>query len=258
MIDFYVHQTKGFNLGNFVMCTPAITSLHTHYNKPIPMVFNTPYLENMYRDWDAIEIITQAEATNRRLRRLFSTSLTNTVIEDYKFIHNTVCGMKGIKTDEVPWTYAPKLTQSGQSEYVVIIRGCLPGGSWADHKFIPDEYYKHCLDNIDMTIKFIGSTNDYNEYLSDLIEYAKKSNKVEVILDDTDQILREINGAKYIVSNDTGWYHIAGALDKPIFCMWKDTPYTKNLVPGDNCTYSRKGDWMNDFDTYIKGEIDVK
>ena len=52
---------------------------------------------------------------------------------------------------------------------------------------------------------------------------------------------------KYIISNDTGMYHVAGAFNKPIFVMWKDSPFEKNISPGEACFFSRKGKWLEDF-----------
>ncbi len=252
-IDFYVHQTKEYRLGNFVMCTPTIKTLYDFYKTPVPVVFSTEYLKEIYKNWNKIEIINQDQVKKRKLTKLFGTNLINMEIEDYKFIHQTICDKKEIQFTSTPLTYAPKLKSTDNSDYAVIIKGCFPNSAWEEKKHIPDIHYKKAIDKIKMKIKFIGSIADYNDYLKPLVEHSKHEHKVEVILESVDQILREINGAKIVITNDTGWYHVAGALNKKMFCFWKDTPFRKNLVPGNNCTYSHKNFWDKDFENWIEG-----
>ena len=75
------------------------------------------------------------------------------------------------------------------------------------------------------------------------------------VLNSIEDTLAIINNAKFIITNDTGFYHAAGALQKDSFVLWKDTPLIKNQAPSSTCFFSRKGKWEDDFKEWIKNKI---
>ena len=79
-------------------------------------------------------------------------------------------------------------------------------------------------------------------------------NKV-VILDSIKDTLAAINNSRFVISNDTGFYHAAGAMSKDSFIIWKDTSLVKNQAPHKNCFFSRKGNWEVDFNKWIENKI---
>ena len=109
-------------------------------------------------------------------------------------------------------------------------------------------YKPHISDKIykNYEIVFIGSDKD-NERLNPLIKHVEKK---YVILNDIKKSVGSIIGAKFIVGNDTGMYHVASAFDKHIFVLWKDTKFEKNRSPGTNCYYSFKNNWEKGFDEF--------
>jgi ADP-heptose:LPS heptosyltransferase len=74
----------------------------------------------------------------------------------------------------------------------------------------------------------------------------------KIMLGDIQLAITLISKADIIISNDTGLYHAAGAMRKKGFILWKDTLFTKNNTPNDNFFRSRKGNWKEDFDTWIE------
>ena len=70
-----------------------------------------------------------------------------------------------------------------------------------------------------------------------------------MIKDDIIGSLAALNDADFVISNDTGMYHAAGALDKRQFVMWKDTNKIKNSTPSKKAYISN--DWIKDFKKWI-------
>ena len=45
---FYVHQRKGWEVGNFINCTPTIQTLSSVTKEPVPVLFDTEHVAEMY------------------------------------------------------------------------------------------------------------------------------------------------------------------------------------------------------------------
>ena len=68
-----------------------------------------------------------------------------------------------------------------------------------------------------------------------------------IILNDIRKSLGALYHSDLIISNDTGMYHAAGALNKKIFVLWKDTNFNKNKSPGKKCIFSQNKAWWEDY-----------
>jgi ADP-heptose:LPS heptosyltransferase len=64
-----------------------------------------------------------------------------------------------------------------------------------------------------------------------------------------------IQNAKLIISNDTGLAHAAGAMNKNILILWKDTPFIKNQNPGLNTKYCYKKDWSDCIKEFLNQSV---
>ena len=108
--------------------------------------------------------------------------------------------------------------------------------------------YKKILGMIPKKYKviYIGNSYDYEVGLRNLEKHRGKA-----ILNKIIKCASLLTHADHVISNDTGWYHAAGALNKKTFVMWKDTPFEKNWSPGKDVFYSRKGNWTSDFKEWI-------
>jgi hypothetical protein len=221
VLDFYIRQLAGSELGNFVNTTPAIITLYHEFNKRVPVVFDTNYVKDLYQDWDKIEVLSLEECRKRDLKQLVHSGEAMNYQEPEYITRYKYCMQKAgvLGSKAFPMPYAPQRSTDIEGEYVVIARGCIdhPQAAWKNHKEVGDEIFKYIMGNINLPIYIVG------------------------------------NHAKYFISNDTGLMHVASALQKKCFILWKDTPFVKNKPPGPQCFFSMKNNWYNDFNKWIKG-----
>ncbi|MGA1871585.1 MAG: glycosyltransferase family 9 protein [bacterium] len=204
----------------------------------------------MYEKCKFITIIDTFKSTHT-LKLLFGSNLTNARIEDWRYIYQKICAKLGMKPGKIPHTYVDTYDYSLKGKYVVIVRGMV-SDVWREKKDPGDEIYKHMvvrLQSKGYKLVFIGTDADYSRNINRMERWVE--NKV-VVLNDIKKSLGLLYNADFIISNDTGMYHAAGALNKRIFVMWKDTLFKKNKSPGKNCIYSMKGNWKKDFEQWIK------
>lgn len=250
--NFYVHQAQGYAIGNFINCTPTIKFLSDYYKTKIKVLFHDEFVEKMYRNCDFIQIITPSEAES--LECLFTSRMVNAIIPDWKFIFKKVTRKLKIKTSlmDIPHTYVDDKNipiQYKDQEYIVVLRGHAVGSGWLDKKDPGDEIYKYFLSKLNKKyqIVFIGADIDNERYINYMKDWVDSP---QVVLNDIDASLGLIKGAKFVIGNDTGMYHVAGAYNKPVFVFWKDSLYPKSKSPGKRCVFSFKGNWYNDFDKW--------
>jgi ADP-heptose:LPS heptosyltransferase len=254
--NFYVFQHKGNGLGNFIMCTPTIITLHQHYKQKITVHFSDEYMYDLFKDWDVIEATTKTPSGKTKL---FGSNLINQKIPDWQFIHNTITKQQNIYGQyPVPHTYVPcfDITEKEfpKDSYVVLIRGCFKGSIWASKKNPGDDIYNYIMKNIPEKYKIVLVGNGH-DFKRDLNRMSRWDPRTVVVKDDIRKAVSLICGAKFVVSNDTGLYHVAGAINKDIFVIWKQTPKEKNRSPGVNCFFSKEGNWKNDFNEWVKTKI---
>jgi len=253
-MNFYVKQHEDYGIGNFINCTPTLISLAKHFNFPIPVVFADKFVSEMFYKCNFIKIISQEEV--KGLPRLFDSSLINLSIEDWKYIYQKVVE-SGIQLDAaIPHTYVDRYDipdKYKNMKYAVIVRGIKysPESDWIGMKDPGDEIYKYIMQDLvkrGFELVFIGTDLDYERDLKRMREWVKN---VHIELNDMTKSLGVLEGSSVIIANDTGMYHAAGALNKEVFVMWKDTPFLKNKSPGVNCSFSMKGNWKTDYDKWI-------
>ena len=245
-MKYFIRQLRGQELGNFVNTTPIIQTLYSMYNEPIPVVFDTSYIAELYKNWNKIKIINLDEA--KHLTQLIHTGEGTTLNKpEYISRHNEVMRRLNKTSQTIPHTYVPsKIDSSG--DYCVIARGCIDAehAVWKDKKEVGDEIYKYIIDRINIPIYIVGNTADYKRSL-----HRMQSDNVTFILDDINTCVSMIAGSKYFISNDTGFMHVASALNKESFVIWKHTPFEKNKTPSSKTTYSKIVNWYTDFDRWI-------
>ena len=95
MLNFYVEQTRGFGLGNFINCTPTIKALYIKHGQRIPVYFHQEYVKQCYLDSPFIEII--KDRTGRT--KLFGSDMINrrNDMRDIDFIEQNVLGSPGFQ-----------------------------------------------------------------------------------------------------------------------------------------------------------------
>lgn len=275
-MDYYVYQHPHYAIGNFINCTPSIKILADHLCEKVPVLFSSNPVRDMYTDSEFIYPVTSCDIKDKELicssddvqgnasfAHLLKPDLSNYLEVSERFISKPdwqrlaemTMENLGVNRD-IPHTFVdecdkPKEIES--SNYCVILRGCATHSVGANgqgcHFHIKDpgvDIYKHIIEHLNqrsIRAVFLGA-EDNKKNIAELSAFAK--NPI-VILNNIRKSLGAINHAKFIISNDTGLYHAAAALNKKTFILWNNTPFTKNRAPGVHNTFSQRGHWIKDY-----------
>jgi len=247
--NFHVRQVAGYGLGNFIMTTPAIQMMADHFDVKVPVIFHDGYITEFYEQCPFLYQIPRSQM--KETRCVFTTAQVNYRISDIIHFVSRAKKRLGIsKKYPIKHPYVDALPSPRNDEYTVIIWGNASKGSVAVKKDVGSDIYKYILDRIDGPVVLVGNTRDYKERLKGLLKHKN----CDLVLDKTKEILGLINGAKRVIANDSGLYHVSAALKKPTFVIWKDTWFEKNREPGKNMFYSQKGNWQKDFVSWRNSE----
>lgn len=232
----YVFQHPDFALGNFINCIPAIRYLFEKGGGRIPVYFSTEYVRQCFLDCQFIEILD----TKPDGEPIFGSNFTNNANDkpDYQYIFEQVTGL--------PWspdfhTYIDTPTHPGIKElgkYAVVINGSgsddknyvvlkNPGRQRYEDLFKIAEVYFKWKRNLVAT----GSHEDLirSPWLKEMADIG--------FMGDIRNSLAIIYGAEFIVANDCGLAHAAGAMQKNLIVLWKDTPRERCKNAGPNTVY---------------------
>ena len=243
----WAKQTKGWGMGNFINITPAIHWIYYCKSNDIriPIYFEEPYLKDLVRDWELTEIIDKMPSTPPTVNSRWANRYDGTC-PDYANIfkmfdpnwHNGFSIKTYCDPVEVPLLH---------TDYVCFIRGSIRGRE--EEKDPGEEIYYHAIKKCTeagLKCVYVGVGYDYQRWGIDFV------NSFFSVLDNLRAEMSYINGAKFLVTNDTGLYHVGGAYKKKGFVIWKDTDALKNATPNQNYFISQKGNWFKDFDTWIQ------
>jgi hypothetical protein len=224
-VPFYVHQHPNFALGNFINCTPTLRFLSEKWGAPIPVLFDTEYVKQCFLDCPFIEIIDAP-----RGKRLFGSELKapkRSRWMDCEYIFRQVTGRRW--TPE--WhTYVDSIDGVSGHDYIVLINGS--GSERLEYVASKDVGEGPYLAAFDFGIcAFVGSKEDRarNPWS---IRAAPTS------VGDIRKALNIIAGAGAVIANDTGLAHAAGAMNKPLLVLWKNTPFPRCSNPGHRTQYA--------------------
>ncbi len=230
--NIWINQVYNYGLGNTINLMPTIKLMADHFDKPIPMYFDLKFIEQCFIDCPFIEIL-EKKPDNQSL---FGSWLTNgrNDVPDYINVYREVC--KAIPLgSELPHTYVDCTDiEVKEKNYILFIRGSgNETNKYLDSKMPRDEYYRDYMKSVCSYEKynkvFTGSDNDLerSEGLFDgMPQY----------IGDIRQSLALIRDASYVVTNDSGLSHAAGAMNKNMVILWKNTKLPKNANPGKHTT----------------------
>lgn len=235
----YVYQHQDFGLGNFINLTPAIMYLHQQHGERIPVFFATDYVRQCFLEWEAIEILDRMPDTGQ----LFGSNLVNPNNDkpDYQYVFERITGK--------PWqpafhTYIDRVPMTREemaqfdAPYLLLINGS--GSDAPDYVAAKDpgeKVYRTALQDLRKMfaakVYAVGSEADARRapYLAELADGS--------FFGDIRQVLKLIghHGCRGIISNDCGLAHAAGAMNQPLFMLWKNTPRERCKNAGTNTTY---------------------
>lgn len=233
-------QLKNYGLGNFIMLTPTLKKLYEETNIPIDVFFESSFVKECFVDCPWLNHV-----NSRPLPPLITSDLKNNSVPDYQYIfkyfHKT-----NWENQYHTYVDSPLEYDFSQEKYLVIVNGCAPG-YWQGKKETPEFVHRFIKENSNLPIYYIGSNQDlennspWMKGLADRIE-----------LNDIRKCLAILRDSTKIISNDTGLAHAAGALNKDILILWKDTPFVKNTNPGRNTQYAQEHQWREKLINYLK------
>jgi hypothetical protein len=233
--DFYIEQHDHARLGNFIQCTPMIRALYEKYNTKIKVIFQTEYVKQCYINSPYIEIIDQPIG-----KCLYTTrDLSPTNIKDSTYIQTKVLGYVS--------EYLPFIDEydNFKGNYGVFINGAgSEVQSYLDRKLVSFETQKHVKEHSKIPIIGLGSLMD------------QPRNIFPGVYGDIPLTLDILNGAKWIITNATGFFHAAGALKKTQLALWKDCQRPRNENLNQKCVYSNKNNWETDITNFLKKQND--
>jgi hypothetical protein len=215
---YYVEQHPSYNLGNFINCTPALRYLAERDGKPVPVLFHTDYVRQCFLDCPFIEHIEVPVG-----RRLFGSEMVNrrNTMPDYAWIFEQVTAHSYRGQYH---TYVDQPGAPAKFPIPVIVNG---SGSereaYVASKDVGPEPYMAAGSAL-----FVGSEADL----------ARNPWAESFHVGDIRQALGYIADAPCVIANDTGLAHAAGAMNKPLLVLWKDTPFPRCGNPGKNTTYA--------------------
>jgi hypothetical protein len=220
---YYVEQHPSFALGNFINCTPTLRYLSERDGRPVPVLFHTDYVRQCFLDCPFIEHIDIPVG-----KRLFGSELickANTE-PDYAYIFRKVTGVEWCEG----WhTYVDQPGAWAKDHVPVIINGS--GSEREDYissKDVGPEPFLAAGPSL-----FVGSEADLARNPWVLNRPGGSYNVGSIRMS-----LRYIVDAQYVIANDTGLAHAAGAMNKPLLVLWKDTPFPRCSNPGKHTVYA--------------------
>jgi hypothetical protein len=215
---YYVEQHPSYNLGNFINCTPTLRWLAERDGRPVPVLFHTDYVRQCFLGCPFIEEIEIPVG-----KRLFGSELIcrRNTEADYAYIFRTVTGEQW--SDR--WhTYVDRPEAPAEFHIPIVVNG---SGSeregYVASKDVGPEPFLAAGSSL-----FVGSEADL----------ARNPWATSHHVGNIRTALAYIADAPCVIANDTGLAHAAGAMNKPLLVLWKDTPFPRCGNPGKHTEYS--------------------
>ena len=236
-----VYAQKG-GLGNFIHQTPAYRRIFEKTGSKVQVNFDRQYVKDCFNDCPFIE----------------ASDKTGVYIPDYdgeyKLTDYEYC-FQAITGEQYSPKYAiyvdrPEKGTDIKGKYIVFTIGA--GGGALQYQLAKRMTFNMLWSILDLAtiyncqLVFVGTSLDWGITTS-IVEPLKSV--VTPVLDDIRDCLYVINNASCVIANDTGLYHAAAALDKPIVVSDR-VPIRPNGKPScgivsanQKIQYSTEGKW---------------
>ena len=218
-------QDRSYGLGNFINITPALKSLSEVTGEPVPVFFEIDYVRQCFIACPFITILDK-QPYDRPAITSGWVDVRNHV-PDYIFAYRELSKVYDLNP-EAPHTYVDIPTYEEYPK-VDAMRLFLYGSGNEDKYYMSKKtpskasYQKYFRDKFDT---FTGSETDFNrtDWFSHMVTH----------LGDIRHSLALIRDSYLIIANDTGLAHAAGAMNKDIIILWRNSWLPKNSNPGKN------------------------
>lgn len=237
-------QHPNYQLGDFIMMTPGLKAISEIDGAPIPIFFGTPYIALLYQKCPFLSYLPVKPRSNKAfMGTQFSSynpthyyktrsSKKESMSECFFRRFSQKNGYKG----EIPNTYIDTnithiLNKEDGKKYVAVFHGCL-GDEFISKKSIKTAHLQEIINAIvekGRVPVILGNKLDYKRFWKcvdlshpSIINYLNKTD-----IKDSASILSQCD---CFISNDTGLYHVAGALQMKGLVFWGTTDFCKNRV----------------------------
>ena len=226
-------QERGWELGNFVMATPALRGLSERMGKRVPVFFHTKDIGTLYAECPFIKVLstkpkTVPVATTRCPKRRRNESDSQAY-----FRQIARKNPKRMGSTYVDSSITKVLEKEPGKKYVALFHGCY-SNKLVHRKSVSPKVLRFAIGSIinrGAVPVILGNKKDFNRFWRE-VDLSQCMNLLnQLSLRDTVSILAQCD---LFMSNDTGLYHVAGALDKKGLVMWTKTDPIKNKSP---CRY---------------------
>ncbi len=228
------------------MATPALKLLSDRRKQPIPVHFETTSIGELYRNCDFIKVCGRPP-----VGRQFGCTRKLALELDESEIQASCRKLANIKKplDQLPHTYVDSDPNAiMRPNDIAVIHGCL-GETYRRRKNLGHDVRQHIIDGVvasGYNPVILGSKSDLLKFwhkndLSRCRSYLGKLSLKESV--------SKLEQCKFFISNDTGLYHVAGALKKRGMVIWKRTNHIKNKSPFKGITHVLAGKLSDQFIT---------
>lgn len=226
----YFIQEKDWGLGNFVMATPMIRLQSKKIGKPVPVFFTNNHIATLYKDADFINILSKKPS----VPAAYGSSRHPKAREKRESDSEAYCRIQLGHTGPIPSTYVDRpdkseylLEKQDEKRYIAVFHGCL-GTVFRKKKDIGANNRQMMINEIirhEMIPVILGSKDDINNfwYANDTSKCISLAGKLSLR-----QSVSVLSQCYAFVSNDTGLYHVSGALNMRGIVFWHKTDMYKN------------------------------
>jgi ADP-heptose:LPS heptosyltransferase len=222
-------QKRNFELGNFVSCTPAILLSSEKMKAKVPVFFDNKEIASLYTHCPFIEILglkpkgiafaTSSCPIKRKPNESDAYALC-------RILYNSIT---------CPPTYVDKnitmkLNRDKHKKYAAVFHGCL-----TPKFFRPKDIGLKTRQKIIASLcergivpVLLGTQMDFQNYWRNVNIVPCMNFIGKLRLKDSVSILSQCD---FFISNDTGLYHVAGALNMRGLVLWNRTDPYKNRSP---------------------------
>lgn len=232
-VEFYSEQISDFGLGNFISITPTLKELSkTH--KVVVWFANKTY-EQCFIDCPWMTITQE-----KRVQPAIHSGTVNFANKepDWQYCWRMVFGNDNVT--QTPYIDIPEIENPIKGEYGVFING---SGSerqgYLDMKLVDDDTQELIQDLSTIPVYGVGGLNDMER------------NRFDGYYGDIRLALRIIADAEWVITNVTGLYHAAGAMNKKQLVLWKDCLTPKNINMNNNCVTAHKDEWVEKIKEFL-------
>jgi hypothetical protein len=209
------------------MATPALRLLHEQTGKRVPVYFSNSDIATLYSHCRFLAIL------RSRPRSVPFATTAPPKRRPEESDSEAYCRILANTTGRLPNTYVDKpvssrLKKKRDVTYVAVFHGSRNGSPCPERKDIGSVTRQHIVHSVlrrGAVPVVLGTAYDFESFWRNVDLSACLNFLGRLSLRDTVSVLAQCD---HFVSNDTGLYHVAGALNKPGLVLWYETDMVKN------------------------------